>query len=97
MKAFLASYSKQIEIAFLLALLVGMDFLKINDPDLKYTLMTLLGALTGFRGAAAGFSGLASLIGGGAQPAPAAPVTTVTVSNQGVTPIMPATPPGAQQ
>lgn len=86
MKAFLIAYQKQIEIAFLLALLVGMDFAKITDVELKYTLMALLGALTGFRGAAAGFSGLASLMGG-SQPAASAmgaqtlpPGTQVTIS-----------------
>lgn len=64
MKAFLATYQKQLEIAFLLALLVGMDALKIQDVDLKYVLMGLVGSLTGFRG-------LQSLIGAGGQSAQA--------------------------
>lgn len=66
MKAFLIAYQKQLEIAFLLLLLVAMDFAKIQDVDLKYTLMGLVGSLTGFRG-------LTSLIGtGNSQSAPAA-------------------------
>lgn len=89
MKAFLIAYQKQLEIAFLLALLVGMDFLKINDPDLKYTLMTLLGALTGFRGAAAGFGGLAALIAG--SPA-ATPTATPVLPQAAAAATQPATP-----
>lgn len=58
MKAFLVAYQKQLEVAFLLVLLVSMDFLKIDDADLKYVLMGLVGTLTGFRG-------LQSLIGVG--------------------------------
>jgi hypothetical protein len=80
MKAFLVAYQKQLEVAFLLALLVGMDFAKIQDAQLKYVLMGLVATLTGFRG-------LQSLIGGGTAPAP---TTNVAVSNTAAAPVVPA-------
>jgi hypothetical protein len=50
MKAFLTAYQKQLEVAFLLLVLVGMDLAQIKDAELKYVLMGLVGSLTGFRG-----------------------------------------------
>jgi hypothetical protein len=95
MKAFLIAYQKQLEIAFLLALLVAMDFAKIQDAELKYVLMGLIGTLTGFRGGAAAFRGLTSLMGNGSATAtlgefvppvsaisPAAPATPVQPPQQ---------------
>ncbi len=64
MKDLLATYSKQLEVAFLLGLIVAIDYLKIQDPDLKYVLMGLVASLAGFRGGAAAFGGLKSLVVG---------------------------------
>jgi uncharacterized membrane protein YjjB (DUF3815 family) len=50
MKEFMSQYQKQLCVAFLLALIVAMDFLKIQDAELRYVLMGLIGTVTGWHG-----------------------------------------------
>lgn len=50
MKGFLTDWKKQIEIAVLIALVLVIDLLKIDDAPLKYMAMGLVSTLTGWHG-----------------------------------------------
>lgn len=44
----LAQYSKQLSVAFLLALWLAMDLLKVEDQNLRYAIMSLIASITGW-------------------------------------------------
>ncbi|SAL25485.1 hypothetical protein [Caballeronia telluris] len=46
----LGQYSKQLSVAGLLLLWLLLDVLKIDDAQLKYAVMTLVGVITGWHG-----------------------------------------------
>lgn len=46
----LGPYSKQLSVAGLLVLWFLLDMLKIDDAQLKYAVMTLIGVITGWHG-----------------------------------------------
>jgi len=50
MAAFLESYKKGIYCGLLMAAWIVLDYLKVDDPTLKWTIVTLVGSITGFGG-----------------------------------------------
>ncbi len=45
-----ADIKKELSVLVLLVMLLAMDYLKIDDPALKYLIMGLAGTITGFGG-----------------------------------------------
>jgi hypothetical protein len=60
----ISNFRKEISILFLLLICIGMDYFKISDPALRYTVMGMIGALTGH-------AGVMSWVNRGATPTPA--------------------------
>jgi hypothetical protein len=43
----MSSIEKIVAVALLMAFLLALDLLKVNDPELKYVALTLVGLITG--------------------------------------------------